>query len=395
MIDSVAALLASDNAWSLRVRDRLNALPPELVALVLHLGTTPEWWNHRHAVNGEWKRQVKAHLKTTGADSLVRDAVRELARDGSFHEETPQVLAHRADSPLDPRTRAAVRARTKGLAVGFLLAAGQLRADDGVGVDLALVGRKNSQAMDTWYLPDNALAGAAFTALGDLAGPDAMEHLWVLYSAVPTSTPARPTLVRAVKRAAKRRRIPADGLAERTVPRHGLGPDGALRMAPPGTGAEWINTWTDTLVTLGADGRVTLTWLDAADGPVPTRAPFPLPRHYAKSGLTDSITIARNVARRIEATADEETRRLTDPAMTTRSWPWGEWVRYYRDHPITGIVTRRLNWQYLLPGETAPRPLDPRTPIDALPADAEVTLVSTRLAAAGAPGLAPTDRAVG
>ncbi|KJY25682.1 hypothetical protein VR46_41010, partial [Streptomyces sp. NRRL S-444] len=60
MIDSVAALLASDNAWSLRVRDRLNALPPELVALVLHLGTTPEWWNHRHAVNGEWKRQVKA-----------------------------------------------------------------------------------------------------------------------------------------------------------------------------------------------------------------------------------------------------------------------------------------------------------------------------------------------
>lgn len=395
MIDSVAALLALDNAWSLRVRDRLDDLPPDLVALVLHLGTTPAWWNHKHAVSGEWKRQVKAHLKTAEADSLVRDAVRELARDGSFHEETAQVLAHRANSLLDPQTRAAVRSRTKGLAVGFLLAAGQLRTDDGVGTDLALVARKNSQAMDVWYLPDSALAGAAFAALGDLTGPDTMEHLWALYDAVPTSTPARPTLVRAVKRAAKRRRIPAEDLAERTVPRHGLERDGTLRMGPPGTGAEWANSWTDTLTTLGADGRVTLTWLDAADGPVPTRAPFPLPPRYATPDLADSITIARNDARRIEATAADETRRLTDPAMTTRSWPWSEWARYYRDHPITGIVTRRLTWEYRLPGETAPRPLDPGTPTDAIPADAEVTLVSTRLAAVSLPGLASTDTVVG
>ncbi|MFE9845409.1 hypothetical protein [Streptomyces goshikiensis] len=226
MSDLVAAdLFDPGNGWSTRTRERFTALTPELGELVTHLGASDGFWTWRYKVDTAWKRRARALLKAGGADELVRYAVRELARGGSFHDVTDPERAIREFG-----TRPVSRAR--GLAIGFLLAAGWLRRDaDGLSADLAAVARKNAQAMPTYHRVDDNIAGAAFNALGDLPDPDAMEELWALHYDVTRAVHSRTALVKAVKKAAARRDVPAHELAERTVAaRAGAGRDADGRL---------------------------------------------------------------------------------------------------------------------------------------------------------------------
>ncbi|MFE4209265.1 hypothetical protein ACFRSX_08155 [Streptomyces goshikiensis] len=370
MSDLVAAdLFDPGNGWSTRTRERFTALTPELGELVAHLGASDGFWTWRYKVDTAWKRRAQTLLKADGADELVRYAVRELARGGSFHDiDDPE----RAIRELG--TRPVSRARS--LAIGFLLAAGWLRRDaDGLSADLAAVARKNAQAMPTYHRVDDNIAGAAFNALGDLPGPDVMEELWALHYDVTRAVHSRTALVKAVKKAAARRDVPAHEQAERTVPRHGLERDGTLTVGWIGSGVLWWNASVDAVITLHATGQVTVDW---SDGKHLTRtvAPFRSPTGYKTPMRADSVDLVRRYAQDIGKAVAEERRRLGALAGEARTWLWADWVRYYRDHAITGVVTREVAWEYRIPGDPGYRTLDPggAVPAGSMSAGTEVRL---------------------
>lgn len=369
MSDLVADLFDPDNDWSNRVRARCTGLSPELAEFVLHLGSASEFWNHRYKVDTAWKRRTTALLKLDGADALVRSAVAELARDGSFHGMTDAEHVIRELGQAKPHSPA------RGLAIGFTLAAGRLRGETGdLASDLAVVARRNAQAMDTYHRVDHDIAGAAFTALGDLPGPAAMEELWALHYWVTPSQHPHGVLVKSVKKAAARLGVPPHEFAERTVPRHGLEPDGTLTVGWIGRGALWWNAAFDAVLTLHDTGQVTVDWIEEDGTSKRTTAPFRSPTGYKTRTRADSVDYLRRHAQELVATLDAERARLASLAGENRTWPWADWVRYYRDHPVTGVLARSLEWEYEAPGGVGHEPVDLGVPAGAIPPSARVRL---------------------
>ncbi|QNS09190.1 DUF4132 domain-containing protein [Streptomyces xanthii] len=368
---SVTHLLDPDNAWSVRVRDRLVSLPPDLTELVRHLGTASEFWNWRYKVDTPWKRRTRQLLKADGAEDLVRYAVRELAAKRSFHgaaEENTVIRElgqSRADSPA------------RGLAIGFALAAGWIRQDPGpLAADLALLARKNVQAMEVYHKVDDDLAGAAFASLGELPGPAVLDELWDLHYWVPSARHPHKVLAKSVKKSAARLGVPPHEVAERTVPRHGLEKDGTLTLGWIGRGALWWNLALDAVISVHASGQVTVDWIDKDGTATRTTHPFRSPTGYKSRTWSDDVDGVRRQAKRIETTLAEERTRLRALAGEGRTWCADDWRRFYRDHPVTGVVTRSLNWEYEVSDGGGFRPLDPGAGTDAatLPSTARVRL---------------------
>ncbi|MEU9116570.1 hypothetical protein AB0D04_33700 [Streptomyces sp. NPDC048483] len=378
MSDLVASLLDPGNDWSNRTRDCFTDLSPELTELVLHLGAAAQFFDYRYKVDTTWKRRTKALLKAYGAEELVRYLVRELAQGGSFHDMT------------DPRhiiqdigqSRAPSPARSP--AIGVTLAAGWLRGDTSeLAADLAMVARKNAQAMDTYYRADDDLAGATFTALGELPGPAAMEELWTLHYWVTPSQHPHKVLVKSVKKAAARLVVPPHELAERTVSRHGLEPDRTLTIGWIGRGALWWNAALDAVITVHDTGRVTVDWTDEDGTTTRTTAPFRSPHGYKTRTRADSVDAVRRHAQDMERTLAAERLRLATLAGENRTWLWPDWTRYYRDHPITGVFARSLDWEYEAPDGSGYRPLEADAPVRAVPSTARVRLRPTESSLAG------------
>lgn len=355
MSDLVAHLFDDDNDWSLRTRPRFNDLPPHLTDLMVHLGSAVQFWDYRYKMDAAWKRRTKALLKAEGADELVRYAVRELAQEGSFHGMTDARHVIRELGQRKPSSPA------RGLALGFTLAAGWLSADvSAPAADLAMVARKNAQAMDVYYRVDDGLAGAAFAALGELPGLAVMEELWTLHYCVPRARHAQKVLVKSVKKAAARLGVPPHEVAERTVPSHGLTPEGTLTLGWMERGALWSNVPFDAVITVHDTGRVTLDWLEKDGTATRSTAPFRSPTGYkARTGAyPEDIEGVRRHAQAIEKTLTAERARLAALAGEQRTWRWEDWRRYYHDHPITGPLARQLAWEYEAPDRGGYRPLD-------------------------------------
>ncbi|MGI5339705.1 hypothetical protein ACQEVS_21090 [Streptomyces sp. CA-181903] len=341
MKGNVEDLLEPGHAWAERVRGRLAGLTPELTDLVLHLAACDEFWTWRCKNDGVWKRRTKALLKVDGAPELVRAAIREMTACGSLY----------GTVGFAPGAGLSRVAPTRSLACGFVLAAGCLGGRRGPGeenaglvADLAVVGRRNSHAAGGNPLRDDELAGAAFTALGDLYALDA---LYDLHRVVPGPSHCHAALVRALKKTAKRFDVPPHRLAERMVPTHGLGADRTMRLGPPGVGAIWLNLPFEAVVGVDDDGRVTLDWIDEDGTTTRSTWPFRSPSGFNTRYLPHNVEGARLVAQGIGKTLVGERARLLalSDGPGGESWPAAEWARYYRDHPVTGVLVRGLVWE--------------------------------------------------
>ncbi|WP_335970665.1 DUF4132 domain-containing protein [Streptomyces sp. CA2R106] len=345
MADDVDDLLDPGNGWAERIRSRVTGLPPELTALVLHLGQAGAFWDFHYKVDTAWKRQTKALLKADGARELVAGAIRALAADGSLRDCTDPGIPYKELMAMASRTP------TTALACGFTLAAGHLArgaspAELGdLVADLLTVARKNAAVLDGYYVRDDDLSAAVFTALGDLS---AMDALWTVHREVQPSAHPHRHLVRTVKKTATRLKVPPHQLEERTVPTHGIGPDGTLLLGPIGRGAVWMNVHYEAVLTVSAAGRLTVDWIDVQGDGTTTRtsAPFRSPNGFKDRYLSHNVDATRHLAGRIEETLSAERRRLYGLRRENRLWPYADWARHYRDHPLTGILARALVWEY-------------------------------------------------
>ncbi|MFH8492023.1 DUF4132 domain-containing protein [Streptomyces longisporoflavus] len=100
-------------------------------------------------------------------------------------------------------------------------------------------------------------------------------------------------------------------------------------------------------------------------------APPPAARPATASKMSTASAATPNASKR---TVNAERLRLTGMAAENRTWTYADWSRYYRDHPITGVITRLLEWEYATPDSQDFHPLDPCTPSAPIPGGARVRL---------------------
>ncbi|MFD0735350.1 DUF4132 domain-containing protein [Planotetraspora mira] len=315
-----SALVPCDE-WAMTLRDHLGDAPPaDLVRLIEHLcelnGPRP---------TKTWRARCLELLQAAGAEDLVRTALDAFARVTEWNTDWGTARLIVSDPNAD-------------VARGFVWAAALLRAENVVPAltDLAL--RTSGARRDV--REDLKLAGAAINALGDCQDPAAIEALWRLQRSI-RHRALRKQIDTALNAAAGRQGITPGQLLERSVPDHGLGPEGMLTHT--------IGDWTAVLTV--EDAMTVRLSFRSPDGTTVRTAPAVLKE-------TDDLKALKAVAKEIRQTLSAERARLEGLFTTDRVWPHEEWARYYRDHPITGAVARGLIWEAggkgFLPDEAAP-----------------------------------------
>ncbi|MEV0662846.1 DUF4132 domain-containing protein [Actinomadura luteofluorescens] len=121
------------------------------------------------------------------------------------------------------------------------------------------------------------------------------------------------------------------GPAEPGVPAHGLGRDGSLARDIGGYQA---------VLAIADPMTVRLTFIGAEGRPLPT-VPGAL-----RAAFAAQVKETKALARQVRATLAAERARVEALMAADRTWPYGQWCRHYRDHPVTGRVAHGLIWEF-------------------------------------------------
>ncbi|MFB4309082.1 DUF4132 domain-containing protein [Actinomadura sp. GTD37] len=177
---------------------------------------------------------------------------------------------------------------------------------------------------------DLKLAGAAINALAAAEDAGALESLWRLRAKIKDRA-LRKQLGTALQAAAGRRGITPAQLVERTVPAHGLAPDGSAEAT---LGEHTARVAIEDAATV----RLTFT---GPDGRPSRTAPAPV-----KDGFPGELKELKALAKDVRGTLSSERARIAGLMSQDRVWTYGEWCEHYRDHPVSGAVARGLIWEF-------------------------------------------------
>ncbi|QKW37416.1 DUF4132 domain-containing protein [Actinomadura sp. NAK00032] len=265
-----------------------------------------------------WRRRTLELLAAPAA----RDEV--LRRVRWYATKEPDLVGGRPFS--DPSLRAEPGGRGRVWAAALL-------GDPGVIPLLDVIARR-AAGVTREFEPSAKLAGGAVNALGEFTDPRALDVLRGLSRDVRYPGLGR-QIAAAVEAAAARRGITPAQLVERGVPAHGLGRDGSLARDIGAYQAVLViaDPLTVRLTFTGADGRPLRTV------PGALKVPF-----------AAEIKELKSLVKQVRATLAAERTRVEALMAVERSWPYAEWCRYYRDHPVTGAVARGLVWEFEAPG---------------------------------------------
>ena len=170
------------------------------------------------------------------------------------------------------------------------------------------------------------LANAAVNSLAEVADPAAMEAL-VRLQAVIKDRGLRKQVDTALTTVAGRLGVTPAQLVERSVSHHGLSGDGAVEWTVGGHRVR-------AAVVGGAAVRTSYT---APDGRTTATAP---------AAIRGELAEVKAAVRELRKSLAGERARLEALFSADRSWPYQEWCRYYRDHPLTGSISRGLIWEF-------------------------------------------------
>ncbi|MEU6322138.1 DUF4132 domain-containing protein [Streptomyces sp. NPDC047009] len=309
--------------WAAALRERANTSPtPELAHFVRHLTSLS---GPRPAQR--WRRTCIELADAATARELMASVLRELA-EGDPH------CSRRHGSGISwiqgdaYHHHYVVHQNDGDLARGAVWAAALAEGPAAVPHLAALALRTGGPG--TGVMEDLKLAGAAINALAEIGDPAALEALWRLQSQV-RHRGLRKQLDTALVTAAGKQGITAGQLIERSVPAHGLAPDASLERDLGGYRARVAieDAATVRLTFTGPDGRTSRT------------APAAV-----KDGFADELKELKALAKEVRGTLSGERARIEALMSAGRSWPYDEWRRYYRDHPLTGVLVRGLIWEF-------------------------------------------------
>ena len=170
------------------------------------------------------------------------------------------------------------------------------------------------------------LANAAVNSLAEIADPAAMAALHRLRSAI-RDRGLRKQIDTALTTVAGRLGISPAQLVERSVPHHGLSADGTV---------EWTVAGHRVRVDV-VGGATVRTGYTAPDGRTTITAP---------AAIREQLAEVKAAVKELRKALAAERTRMEALFSTDRSWPYQEWCRYYRDHPLTGSISRGLIWEF-------------------------------------------------
>ncbi|MEU6372899.1 DUF4132 domain-containing protein [Streptomyces sp. NPDC046909] len=317
-------LIPEKAPWAAPLRARVSAGPTaELADLVRHLASLT---GPRPAQR--WRRTCLTVVDAAAARDLVVDTLRELAEGEPLcSREHGQHTAWMYD---DHHYHYVVQQNDGDLARGTVWAAALTDGPAAVPYLDALALRTGAP-WSTGVVEDLKLAGAAINALADIDDPAALDSLWRLHSRI-KHRGLRKQLDTALTSAAARQGITPGQLVERGVPDHGLAADGTLEREVGGGHRARVEIEDATTV------RLTFT---APDGRTSRTAPAAL-----KDGFPEPLNELKKLVREVRGTLAGERARVEALLSTAREWPYDEWCRHYRDHPVTGVLVRGLIWEF-------------------------------------------------
>jgi hypothetical protein len=182
-----------------------------------------------------------------------------------------------------------------------------------------------------------AVGHACIYALGAMPGSDPIGQLMLLKAKIKFGT-AQKEIEKALTAAAQREGLPREEIEELAVPAYGLEEVG-VRREPLGD-----NT-AELVVTGPAD--VALRWR-TADGKALKSVPAAVKRDHAED-LKELQAAAKDIQKMLPAQRE----RLDSLYLQQKSWPYPVWRERYLDHPLVGVLARRLIWRFTTGGTTA------------------------------------------
>ncbi|MGW5058558.1 DUF4132 domain-containing protein [Streptomyces sp. NPDC004096] len=315
-------LIPAGAPWAAPLRDRAKTSPTsETADFVRHLASLQ---GPRPAQR--WRRTCRELADAASARDLVADVLRALAEDDPLCSTGSG--AHTAWLPGGYHHHYVVHQNDADLARGIVWAAALTGGPAAVRHLGALALRTGGHG--TGVIEDLKLAGAAINALAETADAASLEALWRLQSRI-RHRALRKQLDTALVTAAGKQGITAEQLVERSVPDHGLAPDGSLEREVGGHRVR---------VAIEGAGTVRLTF-SRPDGGTSRTVPAAV-----KDGFPDELRKLRALAKEIRGTLSGERARVEALMSAGREWPYEEWCRYYRDHPVTGTLVRGLIWEF-------------------------------------------------
>lgn len=175
---------------------------------------------------------------------------------------------------------------------------------------------------------DEKVANGCVAALGLIGTDDAVAALTRVQQKVKNRN-VRKQVDRSLVEAANAAGTSVDELIERSVPTHrlGLGGFSESRLA-------------DREVRVAVDGDKVRVLVAKPGGGWTSTVPARI-----RDDHPSELAALRAVAKEATKTLVAERTRLESLLASDRSWPLAEWIRLYRDHPLTGAWAARLLWQ--------------------------------------------------
>ncbi|NGO77879.1 DUF4132 domain-containing protein [Streptomyces sp. YC504] len=312
----------ADAPWAAALRERVGAgRAAELAALVRHLAALSS-----PRPTQKWRRTCLDLVAAAKADELVAATLRNLAEGEALC--TRDHGAHTAWIGGDYHYHYVVHSNDTDLARGSVWAAALTGGPEAVRHLGALALRVSGA--ERGVIEDLKLSGAAINALADTGAPASLEELWRLQAKIKHRA-LRKQLDTALTTAAEKQGITPQQLVERSVPRHGLGEGSSLVRE---LGDHRIRIEIEDATTV----RLTFT---RPDGTISRTAPAAV-----KDGFPEELKELKAYAKELRGTLASERARVEGLLSSDRVWPYDEWCRHYRDHPVTGVLVRGLIWEF-------------------------------------------------
>ena len=176
------------------------------------------------------------------------------------------------------------------------------------------------------------VGNAAVIALGEMPGRVAIAHLAMLRTRIKFGTTQR-MVTASLAAAAKREGLPEDEIEEIAAPSFALSEVGRAEQ-PFG----------DRVAILSVDGpslgTASIRWIDAK-GKESKSTPSQVKAEHA-----EALKLLNNRLKDIRKMLPAQRDRIEKFFLEPRSWPLSTWRERYLDHPLVGVVARRLIWLF-------------------------------------------------
>jgi hypothetical protein len=321
---TAASLLATDEAWTRYLRARLETLEPParaaFQALLFHCNTagqskpTRKWLQHAGTFVAEIGPAVLA--------SVLSGTLAEIGKPG-----TPQVKEiYGQHFTFDPTL---IHDTHSDLLRGLIWCTGLIE-DDALTVavgDAAAACFKKIPGVGPRAPKIGNACLAALSAMSSLAAVGQLSRLKTKVKHAST----RSQLAKALDTAADNSGMTREDLEEVAVPSCGMTEVGVHR---------WQLGDFTAMLEVSAGVKPQLTWL-GADGKPQKSVPAPVKGAYAAD-----LKALKQVEKEIATVLPGQRDRLEQLFLQERTWSFPEFRSRYLDHPLVGVLARRLIWRY-------------------------------------------------